>query len=166
MIEFQWPWMFLALPVPLLVWWLSRPAPETGGSALKVPFYARFVALRQDATGGLQVKTPGAWIDAPPIAGSFICNIGDMLDRMTGGLYRSTPHRVSNVSDRARLSFPFFFDPSFDAHVRPITPAAEFNDDKGERWDGASVHEFEGTYGAYLLGKVAKVFPELGGDVL
>ncbi|MFP6639237.1 MAG: VWA domain-containing protein, partial [Myxococcota bacterium] len=51
MIEFQWPWMFLALPVPLLVWWLSRPAPETGGAALKVPFYARFVALRQDAAG-------------------------------------------------------------------------------------------------------------------
>ena len=33
--------------------------------------------------------------------------------------------------------------------------------DKAERWDRASVHEFEGTYGDYLLDKVAKVFPQL-----
>ena len=34
-------------------------------------------------------------------------------------------------------------------------------DDKDERWDRASVHEFEGTYGDYVLAKVSKVFPEL-----
>ena len=48
MIELQWPWMLLALPLPVVVWWLSRPAPETGGGALRVPFYARFLALRDD----------------------------------------------------------------------------------------------------------------------
>ena len=35
-----------------------------------------------------------------------------------------------------------------------------------KRWDRASVHAFEGTYGDYLLGKVGKVFPELRGAVL
>ncbi len=34
-------------------------------------------------------------------------------------------------------------------------------DDKEDRWDQASVHEFEGTYGDYVPGKVSKVFPEL-----
>ena len=48
MIELQWPWMLLALPAPLLVWWLWRPAPETGSGALRVPFYARFAALRNE----------------------------------------------------------------------------------------------------------------------
>ena len=48
MIELQWPWMWLALPLPLLIWWLSRPAPERGGGALRVPFYTRFLALRDD----------------------------------------------------------------------------------------------------------------------
>jgi len=89
-----------------------------------------------------------------------------MLDRMTGGLYLSTPHRVRNVAGRDRLSFPFFFDPSFDAVVRPIEIAAEIRDNKAERWDRASVHEFRGAYGDYLLSKVSKVFPELRRAVL
>jgi isopenicillin N synthase-like dioxygenase len=86
-----------------------------------------------------------------------------MLDRMTGGLYRSTPHRVKNLAQRDRLSFPFFFDPNFDAEVRPIelVGSGVVNDNKDERWDQASVHEFQGTYGNYVLSKVSKVFPEL-----
>jgi isopenicillin N synthase-like dioxygenase len=88
-----------------------------------------------------------------------------MLDRMTGGLYRSTPHRVRNASGRARLSFPFFFDPGWHAPVAPITTGA-VDDDYRERWDGASVHAFRGTYGDYLLGKVFRVFPHLFRDVV
>ena len=48
-----------------------------------------FAILKQDDLGGLQVKTKSGWIDAVPIANSFVCNIGDMLDHLTGGLYRS-----------------------------------------------------------------------------
>ena len=128
--------------------------------------YGLLTILRQDDTGGLQVKSRSRWMDAPPIPESFVCNIGDMLDRMTGGRYRSTPHRVRNVSDRARLSFPFFFDPGFDVEVKPITPGTSIVDDRDERWDGDSVHEFRGTYGEYVLKKVSRVFPELGGDNL
>ncbi len=119
--------------------------------------------LLQDDSGGLQVKTRGGWVDAPPVRDSFVCNLGDMLDRMTGGLYRSTPHRVRNVAARGRLSFPFFFDPNFDARILPIDlPGADTpHDDKDERWDKASVRDFEGTYGDYVLSKVSKVFPEL-----
>ena len=66
------------------------------------------------------------------------------------------------------MSFPTFFDPNFDAEIRPITmPGAELvAGDRSERWDGASVHEFRGTYGDYLLGKVSKVFPQLRREVL
>ena len=47
--------------------------------------------------------------------------------------------------------------------MRPIEglAASAAADDRAERWDGASVHAFDGTYGDYLLGKVGKVFPEL-----
>ncbi|HEY0649367.1 isopenicillin N synthase family dioxygenase [Phenylobacterium sp.] len=124
--------------------------------------YGLLTLLAQDAHGGLQVKTPGGWIEAPPLPGALVCNIGDMLERLTGGRFKSTPHRVLNRSGHDRLSFPLFFDPDFTARLQPLpvdrtTIAAE----RAQRWDGASVHEFEGTYGDYLLGKVAKVFPQL-----
>ena len=132
--------------------------------------YGLLTLLAQDRYGGLQVKTPGDWIEAPPIAGALVCNIGDMLERLTGGRYKSTPHRVRNVSGHDRLSFPLFFDPDFSAPMRPLpsvaTDASLAAADRAERWDAANVHEFEGTYGDYLLGKVAKVFPQLKAEAL
>ena len=128
--------------------------------------YGVLTILLQDDAGGLQVKSRSRWIDAPPVPGSFVCNLGDMLDRMTGGRYRSTPHRVRNAARRDRLSYPFFFDPNWDAKVGPIPGCSPTRDDKSERWDGASVHEWRGTYGDYLLAKVSKVFPELKCTVL
>lgn len=125
--------------------------------------YGVLTILKQDDAGGLEVKANGRWVHAPPVPGAFICNIGDMLDRMTRGRYRSTPHRVRNLAARDRLSFPFFFDPNFNAEVRPIElgEGAVLHDDRAERWDKDSVHAFRGTYGDYVLSKVSKVFPEL-----
>lgn len=149
----------------------SRPVPQgmdVGWGVGEHTDYGLLTILRQDDIGGLEVKTPQGWIDAPPLPHSFVCNIGDMLDRMTGGRYRSTPHRVRiNASGRDRLSFPFFFDPNFHARVEPIAGlAGAARDDSVERWDRANVHAFEGTYGDYLLGKVGKVFPALKTAVL
>ncbi|WP_194722132.1 isopenicillin N synthase family dioxygenase [Noviherbaspirillum malthae] len=143
----------------------SRPAPEGLGVQWGVgehTDYGFLTILFQDDVGGLQVKSREGWIEAPPLAGTFVCNIGDMLDRVTGGLYKSTPHRVRlNTSGRDRLSFPFFFDPGFDAAVYPIEDLPEAADDSAARWDSANVHAFSGTYGEYLLGKIGKVFPDL-----
>lgn len=126
--------------------------------------YGLLTLLAQDENGGLEVKTPQGWIQAPPIPGALVCNIGDMLDRLTGGVYRSTPHRVLNLSGRSRLSFPFFFDPGFTARITPL-PGHHARDDSTERWDQANVHAFDGTYGDYLLTKIGKVFPDLAVNV-
>jgi isopenicillin N synthase-like dioxygenase len=127
--------------------------------------YGLLTLLAQDDCGGLQVASPDGWIDAPPISGTFVCNIGDMLDRLTDGWYRSTPHRVRNVSGRTRLSLPFFLDPGFADEVPPL-PGRAADDGGRQRWDGQDLRAFTGTYGDYLLGKVAKVFPQLQRDVL
>ncbi|MET8865264.1 2-oxoglutarate and iron-dependent oxygenase domain-containing protein [Nonomuraea sp. NPDC004580] len=126
--------------------------PETWGVGEHTD-YGLLTLLLQDANGGLQVHTRSGWVEAPPLEGTFVCNIGDMLDKLTGGRYRSTPHRVRNRSGNERLSFPFFFDPGWDSEVPPLPYAP------GRRWDGQV--DFTGTYGEYLLAKVSKVFPEL-----
>jgi isopenicillin N synthase-like dioxygenase len=128
--------------------------------------YGLLTLLAQDDNGGLAVHTPDGWVDAPPVPGTFVCNIGDMLDRLTGGWYRSTPHRVRNLSGNERLSYPFFFDPDFTAEVPPLPGRARIDSAGRLRWDGADLQAFTGTYGDYLLGKVGKVFPQLRTEVL
>lgn len=140
------------------------PPAEAGDTAWGVgehTDYGLLTLLVQDTSGGLQVKGRDGWIEAPPIPGTLVCNIGDMLDRLTGGWYRSTPHRVRNTSGHERISFPLFFDPGFTTAIQPLPDRASEPDDAEARWDRSSVHAFEGTYGDYLLDKVGKVFPEL-----
>jgi isopenicillin N synthase-like dioxygenase len=133
--------------------------------------YGLITMLWQDSAGGLEVRGRDGWVAAPPVPDAFVVNLGDMLERMTGGVYRSTPHRVRNTTGVDRISFPLFLDPAWDAEVLPIPmthvhPAGGPDHDHADRWDGASVHEWSGTYGDYLLAKVGKVFPALLDEVL
>ncbi len=76
--------------------------------------------LAQDGHGGLEVALPdGSWLAAPPIPGTFIVNLGDMMPRWTNGLYRSSMHRVRNTlsSGQARYSIPFFYEPDYMAQI-------------------------------------------------
>ena len=69
--------------------------------------------LCQDMVGGLQIQDlDGQWFHAPPIQGTIIVNVADLLSRWTGGEYKSTPHRVVNQSGKERLSLVLAFDPN------------------------------------------------------
>jgi isopenicillin N synthase-like dioxygenase len=124
--------------------------------------YGLLTILAQDGTGGLEVRGPSGWVDVPADPDVLVVNLGDMIERMTRGLYRSTPHRVRNTSGVGRLSFPFFLDPSWDAEPVPIESLQPGDASAGPpRWDGGDVHAWQGRYGDYLTAKVSKVFPQL-----
>jgi isopenicillin N synthase-like dioxygenase len=129
--------------------------------------YGLLTLLAQDEHGGLQVESGGQWIDAPPIKDALVCNLGDMLDRLTGGWYRSNLHRVRNSSGHGRLSFPLFFDPGFDAELLPLPSVARRGAEPSSaaRWDDGDLQALSGTYGEYLISKVSKVFPDLADEL-
>lgn len=83
--------------------------------------YGDITLLMTDEVGGLEVRRrDGQWIAAPPIPGSFICNIGDCLMRWSNDVYVSTPHRVVNRGGRERYSVAFFLDPNPDALIEVL----------------------------------------------
>jgi isopenicillin N synthase-like dioxygenase len=74
--------------------------------------------LLQDDRGGLQVETPRGWIDVPPRPGTFVINIGELLELASDGFLRATMHRVvTPPSGVERLSAAFFLGARLDAVV-------------------------------------------------
>ncbi len=130
--------------------------------------YGLLTVLAHDGTPGLQALISDEWVDVPADPGLLVVNIGDMLERATGGFLRSTLHRVRSQSSE-RYSFPLFLDPGWDVSVDllPLDPA-RFPPVGGEanRWDDVdpltdSLFNGEWTYGEYLTRKVGRVFPDL-----
>ena len=82
--------------------------------------------LVEPEKGGLQVEHDGDWIDAPPVPGAFIVNIGEMLELATGGYLKATLHRVvSPPAGSDRISIPFFFNPALDTVMPRLELSAE-----------------------------------------
>jgi len=80
--------------------------------------YGCVTLLHQDQAGGLQVQNVrGEWIDAPPIEGTYVVNIGDMMARWSNDRYKSTPHRVVSPLGVDRYSMPFFAEPHPDTEI-------------------------------------------------
>lgn len=89
--------------------------------------YECFTILAQHEVPALQVlNTAGEWIAAPPVPGTFVVNIGDMMARWSNDLFASTIHRAINTTGRARYSIPFFlginYDTVIDALPGCVTP--------------------------------------------
>lgn len=82
--------------------------------------YGCITLLYQDNSGGLQARNlNGEWIDATPVEGSLVINVGDLLQRWSNDRFISTPHRVINRSGHKRYSIATFYDPTYDAIVDP-----------------------------------------------
>ena len=105
--------------------------------------------LCQDEIGGLEIQQRnGEWAAMPPIPGTLVVNIGDLLERWSNRRYRSTVHRVINSSGRERLSLVLAYDPNFETLVDPNAFCAQ----------GETPHDEPITCGDYLLWRFRKAF--------
>jgi len=76
--------------------------------------------LWQDNSGGLEVlDAAGDWVAVPPVAGSYVINVGELMRRWTNGRFRATVHRVIHTRNNSRLSMPLFCNPDFRTVVDP-----------------------------------------------
>ncbi|WP_243227174.1 isopenicillin N synthase family oxygenase [Microbacterium sp. CIAB417] len=94
-----------------------EPEPQQGVGAHKDSGVLTLLWV-EPGKGGLQVERDGGWVDAPPVDGAFVVNIGELLEYATQGYLIATNHRV--VSPRYpedRISVPFFFNPALDAQL-------------------------------------------------
>ncbi|EPS74426.1 2-oxoglutarate-dependent dioxygenase, partial [Genlisea aurea] len=106
---------------------------------------------QDDDITALQVRNSvGEWISAPPIPGTFVCNIGDMLKIFTNGIYGSTLHRVKNSSSKYRVCVAYFYEPNFECTMEPADSCVEKSG--GTKKFGGAV------YGKHLVGKVTTNF--------
>ena len=98
-----------------------------------------FTLLLSDGKPGLQVcldKSASVkervWLDVePPPPGYFIINLGQVLERWSGGIYKATMHRVMLEGNSERISIPFFYEPNIDLVLQPIV--ADQNEDRIDR---------------------------------
>ncbi|CCH31056.1 Iron/ascorbate-dependent oxidoreductase [Saccharothrix espanaensis DSM 44229] len=105
----------------------GRPADDVDQGVGAHKDYGYLALLQQDDVGGLQVQAAdGGWIDATPVPGSFVVNIGEMLEIATQGYLTATRHRVvSPPAGVERFSVPFFLGPRLDAVVEPLELPAD-----------------------------------------
>jgi isopenicillin N synthase-like dioxygenase len=95
--------------------------------------YECFTLLLTTSDGLQVLNGAGDWIDAPHRPGSFIVNIGDMLEILSNGRFVATSHRVRKVKEE-RFSFPLFCSLDYDTFVEPILPPQAGKD--SDKYDG------------------------------
>ncbi len=117
--------------------------------------YGCMTILAQDHNGGLQLQNSAdEWIDAPPIPGTFVVNIGDAMARWTNDLFAATQHRVINTSGAERYSIPFFFEPNYDTVIDCLPSCV--TPDRPARFGAV-------TAGEYLWSRLSDTFTYIDG---
>lgn len=81
--------------------------------------------FQDDKVSGLQLLKDGQWIDVPPMRHSIVINLGDQLEVITNGKYKSVMHRVIAQSDGTRMSIASFYNPGSDAVIFPAPALVE-----------------------------------------
>ncbi|KAF7080597.1 hypothetical protein CFC21_084651 [Triticum aestivum] len=99
--------------------------------------------FQDDQVSGLQLLKDGAWVDVPPMRHAIVVNIGDQLEVITNGRYKSVMHRVLTRPDGNRMSLASFYNPGADAVIFPAPALVEeLSEEEAERAGSAVYPRF------------------------
>jgi len=131
----------------------ERKAADTGNMGVHHHTDAgALTLLLQDNVGGLQVFHEDTWKDVPPVPGTLVVNIGDIVKVWSNDQYHAALHRVVASSHLDRYSVPFFYNPVYTANYQPLPEI------RGEKvaphyspinWGHFRHHRQHGDYGDY-----------------
>jgi len=107
---------------------INYPPTPPGGAGVNAHHDTGFLTLLAPGdVAGLQAVNPaGDWISVPMIPGTFVVNLGEMLQSMTGNYFVATAHRV--ITTERRMSAAYFHGPSLDTRLDPIDLDPRFAD--------------------------------------
>jgi isopenicillin N synthase-like dioxygenase len=157
-----------ACPMRLLHYPPTRPAATAKegeiqkrqlGSSAHTDFGA-VTLLLQDEHPGLEVqdRKTGEWVGVPPNKSAYVVNMGDIISRITGGLYQSSIHRVVNKNPTDRFSVVYFFDGNIDYKLHRLDKVFGQGENNGSRDENEKVltveeHMVERTMTTYNMSK-------------
>jgi len=100
---------------------LYPPCPEPDQTMGMAPHsdHGGLTILLQNDVGGLQVRHEGHWVAVQPSHNTFIVNVGDHLEIISNGRYKSVEHRAVVNAETTRISIAAPNGPSVDALVFP-----------------------------------------------
>ncbi|KAK7319167.1 hypothetical protein RJT34_03885 [Clitoria ternatea] len=111
------------------------------------------ILLQANDVQGLQIRKDGLWIPVLPLPNAFIINIGDMLEIMTNGIYRSIEHRAIVNSEMERISIATFYGPDLKAILAPAPSFVTL--ERPAQFKSVSVEDhFKGYFSQELRGKL------------
>lgn len=119
-----------------------------------------FTILAQDNNGGLEVRNrDGDWIAVPPVPGTLVVNVGEVLKVWSDAVFPSVVHRVINRSGRERYSIPFFMYPSFDALIHPLIRNPDPSNVAPENLHTSMPRDKPLIYGEFKSQSTARIMP-------
>jgi isopenicillin N synthase-like dioxygenase len=120
-----------------------------------------FTFLLQDGNGGLEVRNrDGEWVAVPPIHGTLVVNVGEVVKVWTDGVFSSAVHRVINRSGKRRYSIAFFMYPSYDAVIHPVIKNPDPSNVAPEDLPTSMPRDRAFVYGEFQARNAARILPK------
>jgi isopenicillin N synthase-like dioxygenase len=104
------------------------------------------ILYQDDDVTSLQVHKDSQWHFIPPRKGTFVINIGDMIQVWSNDKYKAPLHQVQANASTERYSAPFFYNPSYESNVFPLVQEGEETKYKTINWGEFRVKRFAGDY--------------------